>query len=283
MLLTNYHSHTHYCDGKLAPEAYIKAAIKQGLKAYGFSSHAPLPFPCKWAIPRIKIKDYLAEIEQLSTQYRDEIEIYTGLEVDYIPGRITPQNTFIRHLNLDYTIGSIHFVGNWSDGKPFQADGTHAQFLKGFREIFDNDAQKFMSDYFKLTRDMITLACPDIVGHLDKLKIHNENGKLFSEQSDWYVFEVLKTLEVIKKAGAIMEVNTRGIYKKKTTELYPSTWILEYAQHMDIPICLSSDCHHPNEITKGFEDATRILKAIGFKEKMVLIEGGWKAVGLMSE
>jgi len=280
MPLTNYHSHTHYCDGKSAPEVYIKAAIKQGLKAYGFSSHAPLPFPCKWAIPRPKIKDYLVEIQELKEQYAGQIEIYLGLEVDYIPGRITPKNTFIRRLDLDYTIGSVHFVGNWSDGKPFQADGTHAQFLKGLREIYKNDVQKLMSNYFKITRDMVALACPDVVGHLDKLKIHNEKGQLFSEQSDWYIFEVLKTLEIIKKAGAILEVNTRGIYKKKTTELYPSKWVLEYAHHMQIPICLNSDAHHPNEITKGLENAIEVLKTIGFEERMVLLGGEWQAVGI---
>lgn len=281
MSLTNYHSHTHYCDGKLAPETYIKAAIKKGLKAYGFSSHAPLPFPCKWSVSRPKIKEYLAEIQELKEKYADQIEIYLGLEVDYIPGRITPKNAYIRSFNLDYTIGSIHFVGNWGDNKPFQADGTHAQFLKGLREIYKNDIKKMMSHYFKLTRDMVTLACPDIVGHLDKLKIHNEKGKLFSERSDWYVFEVLKTLDVIKKSGAILEVNTRGIYKKKTTELYPSKWILEYAKDMQIPICLNSDCHHPNEITKGFDKAIEVLIEVGFEEKMVLMGGEWKSVGIV--
>lgn len=281
MSLTNYHSHTHYCDGKAAPEVYVREAIKKGLKSYGFSSHAPVPFPCKWAIPRSKTKEYIAEIQELKAKYSGEIDLYVGLEVDYIPGRITPKNTFIRSLQLDYTIGSVHFVGNWSDGKPFQADGTHVQFLKGLREIYNNDAKKLMTHYFKLTRDMVTLACPDIVGHLDKLKIHNEKGKLFSERSDWYVFEVLKTLDVIQKSGAILEVNTRGIYKKKTSELYPSKWILEYVKDMEIPICLNSDCHHPNEITKGFEGAVEVLKEVGFEEKMVLEEGAWVAVGIV--
>jgi histidinol-phosphatase (PHP family) len=50
MSWTNYHSHCHYCDGKYEPEKYIESALQQGLLAYGFSSHTPLPFETTWAM-----------------------------------------------------------------------------------------------------------------------------------------------------------------------------------------------------------------------------------------
>jgi acyl-[acyl-carrier-protein]-phospholipid O-acyltransferase/long-chain-fatty-acid--[acyl-carrier-protein] ligase len=45
MNLTNYHSHTLYCDGRAGMEDFIRFAISRGFTSYGISSHAPLPFP----------------------------------------------------------------------------------------------------------------------------------------------------------------------------------------------------------------------------------------------
>ena len=42
--LTNYHSHSLYCDGRAGMEDFVRFAISEGFTSYGFSSHAPLPF-----------------------------------------------------------------------------------------------------------------------------------------------------------------------------------------------------------------------------------------------
>lgn len=47
MNLTNYHSHTLYCDGRAGMEDFIRFAISRGFASYGISSHAPLPFPTR--------------------------------------------------------------------------------------------------------------------------------------------------------------------------------------------------------------------------------------------
>ena len=48
--LTNYHSHTSFCDGKAPMESFIEEAIREGFTSYGVSSHAPLPFLTRWTI-----------------------------------------------------------------------------------------------------------------------------------------------------------------------------------------------------------------------------------------
>lgn len=40
MNLTNYHSHTLYCDGRAGMEDFIRFAISRGFTSYGISSHA---------------------------------------------------------------------------------------------------------------------------------------------------------------------------------------------------------------------------------------------------
>ena len=277
MSWTNYHSHSHFCDRTASLEQYATQARAEGLRAYGFSSHAPVPFPCAWCMKKERLAAYLAEIQQLKDRCRGIIQLYAGLEIDYIPGVVGPNDPLFAA--LDYRIGSVHLVEAFSDGQPWEIDGPHGLFVKGLKEIFAGDVTRVVHQYFALTRQMLQEACPDVVGHLDKIKMQNEAGTLFSESADWYQREVIETLEVIASAGVIVEVNTHGIYKKKAIETYPSRWVLERMHTMGIPITLSSDAHHPEEITRGFSNAARTLKEIGFQHLHVLLDGRWQAVG----
>src|SRR4051812_3940064 len=112
----NFHTHSKYCDGKGELQEYINSARKNGVIALGFSSHAPVPFECKWCMKRSNLDAYLDEIEGLQKENSD-LEIYKSLEIDFIPGVISP---FQFRDQLDYTIGSIHFVDKLPDGKPWE-------------------------------------------------------------------------------------------------------------------------------------------------------------------
>jgi histidinol-phosphatase (PHP family) len=123
---------------------------------------------------------------------------------------------------------------------------------------------------------MIVTACPTVIGHLDKMKIQNPDNKFFSEQETWYQEQVEKTIQTIKDSGAIVEVNTRGIYQKKSATTYPSPWILELLQQENIPITISSDAHHADDLVNQFESTATLLQRIGFKKIHVLYQGEWK-------
>src|SRR5688500_4374647 len=97
--------HSHYCDGKGELNDYVVTAERLGMVSIGFSSHAPVPFDTKWCMKQERFPDYIDEIEKLKRTA--SIDVYKGLEVDFIPG-ITSPNHFKD--KLDYTIGSIHFV-----------------------------------------------------------------------------------------------------------------------------------------------------------------------------
>ena len=84
MNLTNYHSHCSFCDGKAPMEDFVKSAIAAGFTSYGISSHAPLPFETCWTLSQERVPDYLQEIGRLKQRYAGEIEIYAGLEIDYL-------------------------------------------------------------------------------------------------------------------------------------------------------------------------------------------------------
>ncbi|MEH0155145.1 histidinol-phosphatase [Limibacter armeniacum] len=278
MTWTNYHSHSYFCDGKFPPEEHIKEAIKQGLIAYGVSTHCPVPFPSTWNMKMDEVPQYVKEVREAQEKYKDQIQVYLGMEVDYIPDVVGCSSDFIRAAKLDYTVGSIHYVDQFDDGKHWEIDGPHNIFLAGLEQIFNNNPQAAVERYFELTRKMVEEDCPDVVGHLDKIKMQSEDGVLFNEQQQWYKKAIEATLETIASANVIVEVNTRGIYKKATTTPYPSPWVLEKMLDMQIPISLNADSHVPNEITKEFAPTAQLLEEIGFKQIHILYNGEWQPV-----
>ena len=269
---SNYHTHSNYCDGKGDLAEYAEKAKALRMMCLGFSSHAPVNFPCNWTMKAESLNDYLNAIDRLK-ESTPEIQLYKGLEVDYVPDSISP-NDFRNQ--LDYTIGSIHFVERLPDGAHWEIDGPHTGFLEGLEKIFHGDYRAAYSRYFELTREMIKNACPTIIGHVDKAKIQNIGGKLFSEQDNWYKTEVINTIALIKDSNAIVEVNTRGLYQKKSTTTYPSPWVLELLHQKNIPITISSDTHHPSDMINQFTETADLLLKIGFKSVMILHDGAWK-------
>lgn len=267
----NYHSHSNYCDGRGQLSDYVAAAKAQHVKRLGFSPHAPLPFACEWSMRKEELPQYFKDIEQLRLLHPD-LEILRSLEIDFIPGIISP---FEFKDELDYLLGSIHFVDRFADGTHWQIDGTNAQFLKGLQEIFNNDIKALVVRYYELTREMIFASAPDIIGHLDKIKIHNVDGKLFDENDQWYKDEVMKTIKLIDQAELIVEVNTRGIYQKKSPTTYPGPWILEQLQQSNMPVVLSSDAHHPDDLTNTFPETAKMLSNLGFKTISIISNGKW--------
>jgi histidinol-phosphatase (PHP family) len=87
------------------------------------------------------------------------------------------------------------------------------------------------------------------------------------EEEGWYKDLVWKTLKFIAdESNCIVEVNTRGMYKKRSETFFPAPHILEQIHHLKIPITLSSDAHHPKELDGYFPEAIQVIKEIGFKE-----------------
>ena len=277
MAWTNYHSHTNYCDGSNKPEVYIQSAIENKLRAYGYSSHAPINFETDWCIADNDFENYMREVKNIKKKYQSEIQTYIGLEIDFIPDFAGRHQHILTNCQLDYFIGSIHFVDKFADGTHWNIDNTKELFDKGLKEIFNNKFGKASERFYELSNQMIEEDKPEIIGHLDKIKMYNKNSFYFSESEPWYKKQVENTLNIIKRAGSIVEINTRGYYRYGQKDLYPSAWIVERMIDMDIPIMLNSDSHAPDEITAGFEYAATELNKLGVKKLWVLYNNKWQA------
>jgi len=282
MPFSNYHTHCNFCDGRGTPRQIVEQAVALGMKSIGFSSHAPLPFPASWTLTVANLPIYCKEIIELKEQYRGRIEVFLGLEIDYIPGRTGPNYPHFNNLGLDYRIGSVHFVGRFADGKHCAVDSRNS-FPKGLSEIYQGDIRRLIEDYYALVRRMVRTDCPDILAHLDVFKLNNGNGGEFSEDEPWYRQVVVQTLDVVAESGVILEVNLGGINKGLIDAPYPSEWIIALCFERGIPVTISSDAHRPEHLTSGFSEAARALLDIGYREIMVLDENGWRPCSFTSE
>lgn len=275
-ILSNYHSHCNFCDGSSPMEDYIIEAVNQGLPSYGFSSHVPIPYASKWSMKSSALSSYLRGIDALKQEWKNVIEIYKSLEFDYIPNLTDSLEDVMRKLDLDYTIGSIHFIDFLDEETPWEVDGSNDKFERGFQQIFNGDIRKVIERYYQLTQQMVRVAKPTIIGHLDKIKIQNYYKPYFSEDEAWYIELVEETLQVIKDSGRILEVNTRGWYKNKTEEVYPSKWILQRANELKIPVVINADAHSPHEISAGFSMALKTLEEAGYQHVFQMEDGLWQ-------
>lgn len=273
----NLHTHTHFCDGKEAPEEYVLKALDLGFHTLGFSGHAPVPFKNHFAIKDNELNNYFKAVGDLKEKFASEIEILLALEIDYIPGITKSFIDFTKLGNLDYTIGGIHLIKNKDKEGLWFIDGPLQEtYDDGLMKLFNGHARKGVEAYYNQMMEMITTQQPDIIAHFDKIKMHNKD-RYFSEEEGWYKELAWKNLKYIaKETDCIIEINTRGLYKKRAATTFPGPALLEQILHLNIPVTLSSDAHHPDELDGYYLETMGLLKDIGFKELNYFSKGSKK-------
>lgn len=280
MIGYNFHMHTHFSDGHNPPEDYIIVALQQDMKAIGFSDHSPLPFDNPFSLPENRLQEYRNQILSLKKKYQDKIDVFLSLEMDYVPQMSHNFKALADELALDYVIGSVHLVGSEKPDNLWFTDGPDQNIYDdGLARFYQNDIRKAVKAFYHQTNEMILTQEFDVIGHFDKIKMHNQD-RYFTEDESWYRELVLETLQLIREKELIVEVNTRGIYKKRSKSLYPSNWILQQMHFWKIPAIISSDAHQPEEIQLAMEQAVEALNGAGYKEVMRFNNNTWEAIAL---
>ena len=264
MYKANLHTHSIYCDGNNTPEEIIKTAIEKEFTTLGFSSHSLYPFAEDWHISPQNFEKYINEIRFLQEKYKNEIEIFCGFEVDYLPPISYPQKNIYKKFNPDYIIGSVHYI----TGKNGVAsvDSSAQSVLQGIELYFQGNAKKATQTYFATQREMLQTGSFDIIGHIDVIRKRNDILKLFDENSSWYKAEIKKTAKEIAKSGVIVEVNTGGIARKALNDVYPSEYFLKQLNKLDVPIMINSDAHDSKDLDCAFDIAKEKIQKAGYTE-----------------
>jgi histidinol-phosphatase (PHP family) len=240
------HNHTTRCNHATGTvEEYVERAIELGIDIYGFSEHAPMDFDPEYRLPFEEIDAYFSDVHNAKEKYKDDIEILLGYEVDWLKGHM---DTGVLDSKIDYLIGSVHFIDKWGFDNP--------EFLSGWKE---KNVDDIWQAYFEAIEAMAKSGKFDIVGHFDLIKVFK-----FMPQSDVRLL-AKNALQAIRKSNMVMEVNTSGL-RKPTSEIYPSSTLLQEAYTLGIPITFSSDAHSVAQVGADYEKATALAKEIGYTQ-----------------
>ncbi|MEI8047522.1 MAG: histidinol-phosphatase [Bacteroidota bacterium] len=274
-MLTNHHTHSLFSDGSSQPEEYIIEAIAKGFNILGFTEHSPLPFENSFSFRKENKAEYIDLMQNLKHKYSDKIAVYTGMEMDFIPGISENFSKVKAEYKLDYLIGSIHLVRPENSEELWFTDGPNYEtYDEGLNQLFSGDIKKAVTTYYRQLNEMIESQHFDVIGHFDKIKMHNR-GRFFREDELWYKELVSETLELIQDRDIIVEVNTRGIYKMRSETTYPGIDILKLIREMRIPVMVNSDAHKPYEIDLAMEQGFSLLEEAGINEVVYYKGNGW--------
>ena len=245
-MIIDLHNHTARCNHAVgSEEEYIKEAIKNNIDIFGFSDHAPMKFDYKNRMTLAQCDEYENKINSLKTKYKKDILILLAYEVDYLLGYMEDR---VLQSNVDYLIGSVHFINKWGFDNP--------EFISKYQ---NQNIDKIWEDYFLAITNLAKCDKFQIVGHLDLIKVFK-----FLPKKDIRLI-AKDALQEIKNYNLAIEINGSG-FDKPIKEQYPSKEILEICFEMGIDITFSSDAHNKDEINLYNKKCTNLAKSIGYKE-----------------
>lgn len=261
-MLSNFHTHTVFCDGKNTPEEVVLTAIEKGFGALGFSAHGKTPSGSCWCLR--DPEGYAAEIVRLKEKYRGRIQIYLGLEEDLIGP--------CDRSKYEYIVGSSHYCV--VDGAYYSVDGSPEKFEECLA-AFGGDALALAENYYGAFCRYIHARKPDIIGHFDLITKFDEKGESHFLKNPAYERIAEKYLLDALKSDCIFEVNTGAISRGCRTAPYPSEPLLHLLKKEDAKLILSSDSHQIETLDCAFAETKKHLYDIGFRKLYTLYDGAF--------
>jgi histidinol-phosphatase (PHP family) len=272
MLLQDWHTHNQLCRHAVGTiEDYIKKAIDLNLDLIGISDHFPyeylknssilieeVPYQ-EYAMKLSEVESYFSTVDKLKKNYFNEIQIRIAFEIDYFRSQEELLYKYFKNRveQLDYILGSVHMLPGKS--KLFAFDDR--RFLGMYKEYKSID--NIYLEYYDKLQNMISSEefDFDILCHFDLPKKYKKRAV----DKDLVMNEVIKTLELVKKADLAIEINTGGL-RKEIKEQYPSCDIIEKMYNLDIPILFGSDAHDPNDLGYKFNKMLKLVRKVGYNQ-----------------
>ncbi len=252
MIKENFHTHSTYCDGKSTLEEMIQSAIEKGFDALGFSGHSYMSFDTHYCMGIDGTELYKADVNALKEKYRDKLNIYLGLELDYYSPEFT---------GFDYTIGSVHYL-KLGDGY-YPVDSSAEKLILAADRFFDGSLIKLAVRYFEEVADVINKTKADVIGHFDLISKYNEGDKLFDSNDPRYVNAWKSAAEYLCTLGVPFEINTGAMSRGVRTTPYPTIPMAEFITEHGGTLVLNSDSHHRDTLDFGFDLAHEMFDRFG--------------------
>jgi histidinol-phosphatase (PHP family) len=264
-VLTDYHVHLRPDEDASPPEGhaftsenverYVAAAEEGGIEELGCSEH----------VYRFRQALDLWRHPFWEEQARDDLDAYCdfvaatplrlGLEVDFVPGAEDRTANLLDEHELDYVIGSVHFIGERAVDHPDWDAWGPAPGWSG-------DPDAVWGRYFEIVAEAARSGLFDILAHPDLVKIWG-SARPGPERDPRFHYE--PAVEAIGESGIAVEVSTAGL-RKPVGEMYPAPDFARMCVDAGAVFTLSSDAHVPADVGHGYEEAVSEMRDWGIDE-----------------
>ena len=255
MLLTSYHNHSDYSDGKASVQQMYMAAKQSGLHEFGLSDHSIKPDDpdCafrSWGMSWSRLDEYVEECLKWKKELDDEnFTIRLGLEVDHFSANWEENIKQLQNYPFDYIIAAVHFVGS------FPIDHRAADW-EGMNQ---HEVDTMWRRYFAKVRDIAATRVYDFLAHLDLPKKFNFH------HSAALTDDIEETLQALSQNDLPIELNTAG-WDKDCRSPYPDLPLLKRCCELKIPLLINADAHHPAHVQNHFAEARALAKEAGYTQ-----------------
>lgn len=250
-MIANYHTHTYRCrhaDG--TEREYVEKAIEGGLKILGFSDHTPQVYPngyqCPVKMEPRELEGYVDTILDLKREYKDDIEIHLGLEVEYLYTLWEPLLRLLEPYPIEYMILGQHYLGNGID-VPFCGAPT-----------YDNES---LRAYCRQTREALETGKFLYFAHPDVM--------WFLGSDDVYTEEMTALCRYCREADIPLEINLLGVREDRN---YPRKLFWDIAAREGNSVIYGSDAHHADHVysPEVIAKADRFVERCGIPRERIL-------------
>ena len=253
--LIDCHIHTDRCghaEGTLAQ--VVAAGVDTGVSAMVITEHLALPDALDpdqtLSMPACQLDEYLIDVD-LTKQRYPQLDLVTGLEVDYLPSRLPETRVSLaeargRSDGPRMVLGSVHFIGDWVFDDPSRIE-----------EWSRRDVDAVWVEYFSLWCDAARCGLFDVMAHPDLVKKFGhrptfDTAELFAEAA-----------QAAADGGVLIEVSTAGL-RKPAAELYPGPQLLAAFCSAGVGATVGSDAHHPGEVGYRIDHAYDEMLRAGY-------------------
>lgn len=245
--MKNYHTHTTRCRHAFGKDRdYVTKAIKAGITVLGFSDHAPMLFPIKDYYSNFRmfpedVPDYVKSINLLRDEYRDEIEIHLGYEIEYLPKLFDKTVEWLGEYGFEYLILGQHFTDNEYESCAHYC-GNPTDNVKLF-DKYINQALKGLA-----TGKFLYIAHPDLFK--------------YTGPDDIYIEKMTYFCKGIKKLGYPVEFNMLGFAQHRN---YPDKRFWKIVSEVGNDVVIGFDAHSPEAFQNKrlYNNAVKYLKDLG--------------------
>ncbi len=228
-MYANYHNHTWRCNHAVGTEReYVERAIEAGLSIFGFSDHTPQPYPnghvCQSKMRLNQLEGYVDVVMRLKEEYREDIQIHLGLEVEYYPALFDELLHITSQYPFEYFLLGQHYLHN-----EYDTDGMFSGKLTSSEErlaVYTDQCIEAME-----TGMFSYIAHPDILNYVGDETVYERYVRRFCRRA--------------KEENIPLEINMLGI---RTNRHYPNPAFWKIAGEIGNTVMFGTDAHRPEDV-----------------------------------